>query len=98
MRSDCTSPIIPSWMRRIASCRPCECRHMKPQPTLRFFFSDSSADLSIRRTPGESTANDFSMNTLTPFWTAYSKCSGRNAAGVVRITTSFGPRQSMADL
>ena len=71
---------------------------MKPAPTLRFFFSDASTDWSIRRTPGESTANDFSMNTLTPFWTAYSKCSGRKAAGVVRITTSPGAVMACATL
>ena len=71
---------------------------MKPTPTLRFFFSDSSAAASSRRVLGASGANDFSMKTFTPFFTAYSNIIGRNAAWVVSSTTSPGERQSIAFL
>ena len=39
---------------------------MKPTPTLRFFFSETSRDFISRRAAGESAANDFSMKTFTP--------------------------------
>ena len=85
-------------MRLMTSSRACECRHMKPTPTLRFFCSATSAAFNQRRTAGPSVANDFSANTFTPFPTAYSKCIGRKAACVVSNTTSSGPRESIAFL
>ena len=39
--------MAPSWIRRMTSCRPCECRHMKPAATLRLFFSDASTALNM---------------------------------------------------
>ncbi len=44
---------------------------------LRFFFLASSPACIIRRKLGASGPNDFSMNTFTPFFTAYSSWSGR---------------------
>ena len=71
---------------------------MKPAATLRFFRSDSSTALSMRRTPGGSTANDFSMNTFDPFLHGILEVQGAEGGRVVSITTSPGPRQSMAFL
>ena len=56
---------------------------MKPTATFRFFRSDFTAAAISRRVLGASGANDFSMKTFTPFFTAYSNIIGRNAAWVV---------------
>ena len=32
------SPIWPSWIRSSSSCRALQWRHIRPTPTLRFFF------------------------------------------------------------
>ncbi len=71
---------------------------MKPAATLSPFCSEISTDFIMRRTAGASTAKDFSMKTFTPLATAYSKCAGRKAAGVVSIATSPLRRESMAFL
>ena len=67
------SPSSPSRIRLISSCRFTEWRHIRPAAILRFFFSAASPALMTRRTPAGSVANDFSMKTLTPFSTAYSR-------------------------
>ena len=75
----------------ISSWRLALWRHCRPAAILRFFFSASSPALISRRRPGTSGANDFSMKTFTPFFTAYSNCMGRKAAKLVSMATSPGP-------
>ena len=88
--------MAPSRIFWISAWRAEEWRHMRPAAILRFFFSAASPARRMRLTPPGSAAKSFSMNTLTPFSTAYSRCGARKAACVVSIATSPGRRQSIA--
>ena len=88
--------MAPSRIFWMMAWREDECRAISPAPILRFFFSAASAARRICCTPPGSAAKSFSMNTLTPFSTAYSRCVARNPACVVSIATSPGRKQSIA--
>ena len=90
------SPIAPSRIFWIRAWRAEEWRHISPAAILRFFFSAASPARRICCTPPGSAAKSFSMNTLTPFSTAYSRCVARKPACVVNMATSPGRRQSIA--
>ena len=90
------SPIAPSPMRLKSSPRASQWRHIRPTPTLRFFFFASSLRANIRRVEGPSGVSGFSMKTLTPFSMAFLKCTQRKAQGLVKMATSPGRRVSTA--